>query len=139
MLVKCGADVNFLNLDNESPLNVAEANGEFSICRLLFKKRKEKKIMYRKSLHVCAKQNDLVMFKIHINKGGNVNERDEKMRTPLHVAMIFASDAICELLLRYGADVFAKDSYMDNPIQLAFYYGRFKLREKLLSDLPYFG
>ena len=52
------------------------------------------------------------------------------MRTPLHVAMIFASDAICELLLRYGADVFAKDGYMDNPIQLAFYYGRFKLREK---------
>ena len=63
----------------------------------------------------------------------------EKMRTPLHVTMIFASDAICELLLRYGADVFAKDGYMDNPIQLAFYYGRFKLREKLLSDLPYFG
>ena len=139
MLVKCGADVNFLNLDNESPLNVAEANGEFSICRLLLKKRKEKKIMYRKSLHVYVKQNDSVMFKIHINKGGNVNERDEKMRTPLHVTMIFASDAICELLLRYGADVFAKDGYMDNPIQLAFYYGRFKLRQKLLPDLPYFG
>ena len=139
MLVKCGADVNFLNLDNESPLNVAEANGEFSICRLLLKKRKEKKIMYRKSLHVCPKQNDLVMFKIHINKDSNVNERDEKMRTPLHVGMIFASDAICELLLRYGADAFAKDGYMDNPIQLAFYYGRFKLRQKLLPDLPYFG
>ena len=74
MLVKCGADVNFLNLDNESPLNVAEANGEFSTCRLLLKKCKEKKIMYRKSLHVFAKQNDSVMFKIHINKGGNVNK-----------------------------------------------------------------
>ena len=77
------------------------------------------------------------MFKIHINKGGNVNETDEKMRTPLHVAMIFADDAICDLLLRYGEDVNVKDSYMGDPIQLAFYYGRFKLREKLLSDLPY--
>ena len=139
MLVKFGADVNLLNLDNQSPLNVAEANGEFSICKLLVKKRKEKKITYRKALHICAKQNDLFMFKIHINKGDNVNETDEKMRTPLHVAMIFASDAICDLLLRYGADVHAKDSYMDDPIQLAFYYGRFKLRHKILYNLPYIG
>ena len=139
MLVKFGADVNLLNLDNQSPLNVAEANGEFSISKRLFKKRKEKKIMYRKPLHVCAKQNDLVMLKIHINKGEeNVNETDKNMQTPLHVAMIFADDAICDLLLRYRADVHAKDSYMDNPIQLGFSYGRFKLREKLLSDLPYF-
>ena len=136
MLVKFGADVNLLNLDNQSPLNVAEANGEFSICKLLLKKRKEKKITYRKALHVCAKQNDIDNCKIHI-KSVDVNETDEKMRTPLHVAMIFASDAICDLLLMYGADIHAKDSYMDDPIQLAFYYGRFKLREKLLSDLPY--
>ena len=137
MLVKFGADVNLLNLDNQSPLSVAEANGDYSLCKLLLKKRKEKKIMYRKALHVCAKQNDFVMFKVHINKVDNVNETDEKMRTPLHVAMIFASDAICDLLLRYGADIHAKDSYMDDPIELAFYYGRFKLREKILSDLSY--
>ena len=68
-----------------------------------------------------------------------MNETDEKMRTPLHVAIIFADDALCDLLLRHGADVHAKDSYMDDPIRLAFYYGRFKLREKLLSDLSYFG
>ena len=137
MLVKFGADVNLLNFDNQSPLSVAEANGDYSLCKLFLKKRKEKKIMYRKALHVYAKQNDLVMFKVHINKGDNVNETDEKMRTPLHVAMIFASDAICDLLLRYGADIHAKDSYMDDPIELAFYYGRFKLREKILSDLSY--
>ena len=139
MLIKFGADVNLLNLDNQSPLNVAEANSESSICTLLVKKRKERRIMYNKALHICAKQNDLVMCETHIHKGENVNETDEKMRTPLHVAMIFASDALCELLLRHGADVHAKDSYMDDPIQLAFYYSRFELRERLLSDLSYFG
>ena len=128
-----------LNLDDQSPLNVAEANSEFSICKLLLKKRKEKEITYRKSLHICAKQNDLVMFKIHINRGDNVNEIDEKMRTPLHVAMIFASDAICNLLLKYGTDVHAKDSYMDDPIQLAYYYRRFELRDRILYNLPYIG
>ena len=139
MLVKFGADVNLLNLDDQSPLNVAEANSEFSICKLLLKKRKEKEITYRKAFYICAKQNDLVMFKIHINKGDNVNETDEKKRTPLHVAMIFASDAICNLLLKYGADVHAKDTYMDDPIQLAYYYGRFELRDKILYNLPYIG
>ena len=78
------------------------------------------------------------MFKIHINSV-NVNETDEKMRTPLHVAMIFASDEICDLLLKGGADVHAKDSNMDDPIQLVFYYGRFKLRERILSNLSYIG
>ena len=138
MLVKFGADVNLLNLDNQSPLNVAEANGGFLICKLLVRKRKEKVIRYKKALHVFAKENDIDNCNIQI-KSVNVNETDEKMRTPLHVAMIFANYALCNLLLRYGADAHAKNSFMDDPIKLAFYYGRFKLREKLLFDLPYFG
>ena len=136
MLLKFGADVNLLNFNDQNPLNVAEAIDESSICKLLVRKRKEKKIIYKKALHICAKDNNLVMCKIHVNSV-DVNETDEKMRTPLHVAMIFANDAICDLLLKYGADVHAKDSYMDDPIQLAFYYGRVKLRERMLYDLPY--
>ena len=138
MLMKFGADVNLLNLDDQNPLNVAEENGEYSICKLLVRKRKEKRIMYKRALHICAKQNDLAMCKKHINSV-DVNEIDEKIRTPLHVAMIFASDAICDLLLKYGADIHAKDSNKDNPIQLAFYYGRFKLRERMLSNSSYIG
>ena len=138
MLVKFGADVNLINLDDQNPLNVAEAKGEYSICKLLVRKRKEKKIMYKKALHICAQKNDLAMSKIHV-KSVDVNETDEKMRTPLHVAMIFASDEICDLLLKRGADVHAKDSNMDDPIQLAFYYGRFELRERILSNLFYIG
>ena len=53
--------------------------------------------------------------------------------------MLFASDAVCKLFLKYGADVHAKDSYMDDPIQLAFYYGRFRLKENILCDLSYTG
>ena len=139
ILVKFGADVNLINLDGQNPLNVAEAICEYSICKLLVRKRKEKNIKYKKALHICAKENDLAMFKIHLNKGDNVNETDEKMRTPLHVAIIFAGDAICDLLLKHGADVRAKDSNMDDPIQLAFYHGRFELREGILSNLSYIG
>ena len=80
-------------------------------------------------MHISAKQNNLDMCKRHINVV-NVNETDEKMRAPLHVAMIFGSDAMCDLLLSYGADIYVKDSNRGDPIQLLFYYGCFKLREK---------
>ena len=151
-LVKFGADVNSVNFDDQTPLNLAEEYGEFSLCKRLVRKRKENKIMYNKQLHICVKQNDLDTCKRILMRGGlkeynkgtiiygvDVNEKDVKKRTPLHIAMIFASDPLCELLLKYGADIHAKDSYMDDPIQLAFYYGRFELRERMLCDLPYFG
>ena len=138
MLIEFGADVNLLNLDNQNPLNIAEGNGQFSICKLLLKKRKEKGIIYKKALHIYAKGNNFIMCKIRVNSV-NVNERDKMERTALHVAMIFGSDEICDLLLKHGADVHAKDSNMDDPIQLAFYYGRFELRERILSSVSYIG
>lgn len=138
MLIEFGADVNMFNVVGQSSLQIAEANFSFDIGRLLVKKRKEKKIRYNKALHISVRENDINACIID-NDSIDVNEIDEKMRTPLHVAIIFASDEICDLLLEYGADVFAKDINNDTPIQLAFYYGRLDLRNKLLTYLPYFG
>lgn len=138
MLVKFGADVNMMNIDGQSSLHIAEANLDFPICELLLKTRKEKTVMYKKALHIAVKANDLTMCKRYINNV-DINQTDEKKRTPLHVAMIFASNSICHLLLKYGAAVYARDSYNDTPVQLAFYHGRHDLREKLLPQLPYFG
>ena len=139
-LLKFGADVNIFNFESKNPLNVAERNVNWSICKLFIKrrKRKEKRILYKKALHICAKKDDLVMSNVHI-KSCNVNEEDEKGRTPLHVAMVFARDELCELLLKHGVDVNAKDSYNDSPVQLALYHGRHKLRENFLQNMAYFG
>lgn len=133
MLVKFGAEVNMININGQSSLHLAETNLDFPICRLLARTRKEKRVIYNRALHITVKGNDLTMCKKHIN---NV-ETDEKMRTPFHVEMIFASNSICHLLLKYGADVHTRDSYNDTPIQLLFYYGHHALREKLFPQLPY--
>ena len=140
MLLKFGADVNMFNFEDQSPLNVAEINKDYSLCKLFVKKRKrkEKRILYNKALHMSVRKDDFTTCKNLINSV-NVNETDEKGRTPLHIAVIFASDRLCELLLTYDADVYAKDSYNDSPIQLAFYYNRHTLREKFLRELTYFG
>lgn len=55
-----------------------EVIDESSICKLLVKKRKEKRVRYNRALHICAKDKDLVMCKKHINSV-DVNETDEKM------------------------------------------------------------
>ena len=78
------------------------------------------------------------MCNIHLNNV-NVNERYKIERTPLNIAVIFGIDEICDLLLKHGANVYAKDSNMDDPIQLAFYYGRFELRERFLPNVLYIG
>ena len=123
-----------------SPLNMAETKKDYSLCKLFVKKRKrkEKRILYNKALHIYVIKDDFTTCKNLINSV-NVNEIDERGRAPLHIAVIFASDKLCELLLTYGADVYAKDSYNDSPIQLAFYYNRHALREKFLRELTYFG
>ena len=140
MLLKFGADVNMLDLEEQTALNVAERGNNYSVCRLFVKKRKraEKNFLYYEKLHVCAREDDLIAC-IAIIHSANVNKTDERGRTPLHVAVIFASDKLCEILLEYGADVNAKDSFNDTPIQLAFYYGRHALRDKFLRELTYFG
>ena len=102
-------------------------------------KQKEKRILYSIALHIFARKNNLITCKKIINSV-NVNQRDERVRKPLHVAVICAGDKLCELLIEYGAEVNAKDSCNESLIQLAFCYGRPELKEKfLLQDLPYFG
>lgn len=56
---------------------MSENSGRSSICKLLVRKRKEKIIIYK--LHNCAKQNDSMNLKKHINSV-DVNETDEKMQ-----------------------------------------------------------
>ena len=140
MLLKFDADVNMLDLEHQTPLNVAESNLNYTICQRFVKKRahRENKIVYKKQLHVYARKNDLSACERHINSL-DVNKTGEKGRTPLHVAVIFATVELCELLLMHGADVNAKDNYNDSPIHLAFYYGRHALRRKFLFGLTYFG
>ena len=112
---------------------MAEANANFPIYQLLLKKRKrrEEGIKYTKALHNFLRNNDLTMCKTH-TKSVDVNETDEMMLTALHVAMIYVSNEICDLLLKNGADISAKNSYNDSPIQLAFYCNRRIFRETFL-------
>ena len=152
-LLKGGSDVNGLNANGETPFHIAESlgirkrqleqqqreyerNEYFDICNLLLTERQEKKVRYKLLLHRAVRDNDYHISRQHLASVG-VNEIDTMKRTVLHVAVIFASDKICDLLLSHDANVHAKDIYNDTPIQLAFYYGRNELREKMLARVHY--
>ena len=152
-LLKGGADVNGLNANGETPFHIAESlgirkrhlqqqqrdyeqNEYFDICNLLLTERQEKKVRYKLLLHLAIRDNHYDITRQHLASVG-VNEIDTMKRTALHVAVIFASDKICDLLLSHDANVHAKDIYNDTPMQLAFYYGRNELREKMLSKVHY--
>ena len=128
MLLKYNADVNKM-LEFRTPLNVAEEKGNYQIANLLVKERNEDKSFYKNPLHIAVKRGDYSSCKFHL-RTINVNSVDGKKRTPLHEAMIHARDDLCKLLLKNGADIYARDIFNDTPLQLAFYYyGRHELRE----------
>ena len=137
-LLKCGADINIFNSGGLTPLHVAKAISHYDICKLLVAKREEREITYKRALHLTARDNELDSFRIHL-ESVDVNDIGVMKRTPLHVALIFSCDEICELLLTQGADILAKDIYNDTPIHLGFYYKRVRLRERMLENLSYYS
>ena len=136
MLVDSNADVNKI-LENQTPLNIAEEMDNFLIANLLQKKRGRDRIFYRNPLHIAVKECDYHLCEFHL-KHINVNSVDRKNRTALHVAVMFSPDDICKLLVRNGADVYARDSYNDTPLQLAFYLGRHELRQIAIQEFSHY-
>ena len=126
MLLKYNADVNKM-LEFRSPLNIAEEKGNYRIANLLIKARNQDKSFYKNPLHIAVKEGDYSLCKFHL-RAINVNSIDEKKRTALHIAIMYAPDDLCKLLLKNGANIYARDMFNDTPLQLAFYYGRHELR-----------
>ena len=127
ILVKCNADVNKM-LEFRTPLNIAEEKGNYRIAKLLIQERNQDNSFYKNPLHIAVKENNYSLCKFHL-RTIPVNSVDEKKRTALHVAVMCASDYLCKLLLKNGANIYARDIFMDTPLQLAFYYKRHELRE----------
>ncbi len=89
MLVKAGADVNAIDNDRISPLDVAARINEFDIAEFL------------------------------INANANVHLQNRHGYTPLHTAASHGNDGICELLIKAGADVNARTANGHTPLHNA--------------------
>ena len=90
-------------------------------------------------IHDAAKSGDLAGVQAELDKGANVNAKNQNGATPLHRAAWFGHKEIVELLIAKGADVNAKDDsqsshYVGTPLNCAAWKGHKEIAELLIDN-----
>ena len=69
--------------------------------------------------HWAAKLGNIKMLRILLDYGKHHNQKDFKGRTPLYLAAVNNNREICDLLLRYKANIHLKDNYGNSASDVA--------------------
>lgn len=86
-----------------------------------------------RSLHEAVERGDLADVKRHLQRGADVNAKDEGGRTPLHWAAYGANKDVVECLINSGAAVNARDEIDWTPLHLAAWGGGKDVAELLID------
>jgi len=128
-------DLNYLNSLDHSIINDVQAR---------LNELKERRSQYNdgtlgilgpdEELIYAAIVGDLQSAKLALNKGADINARDEVINgTPLHLAIIEAHVNIISFLLSYSADVNVKDCFGRTPLDIALKNVNFIITHGLLA------
>ena len=90
-------------------------------------------------IHDAAESGDLAGVQAELDKGANVNAKNQNGATPLHRAAWFGHKEIVELLIAKGADVNARDDgqsshYVGTPLNCAAWKGHKEIAELLIAN-----
>ena len=114
ILASHGADLNVKDNSGQTPLDIAIDQKRKDIIELLLAKGAEVP-----SIHTAARTGNVENVKAFLEKGTNINEKDNSGLTPLHIAVSDDSKKVVEFLLAEGADVNAKDKWGYTPLYYA--------------------
>jgi len=127
LLLERGADLNAKNSENKTPLDVARERGQSDVARVI-----EEFTRMPSELFEAVKSGDAARVKELLEKGADVNARDNKGWTPLHLAAQKGHADVAELLIKNGADVNAKNNYGWTPLYAAAQEGHADVAELLI-------
>ncbi|RYP80672.1 hypothetical protein DL769_002354 [Monosporascus sp. CRB-8-3] len=88
---------------------------------------------YSTSLGIASSLGLEAVSKLLLDRGADIEAKDEYGQTPLSLAASFGYEAVVELLLNKGADIKAKDEFGRTPLSLAALYGHKAVLELLLD------
>jgi len=87
-----------------------------------------------KPLHYAAYAGDVEVCRLLLNKGADVNGRDNGDGTPLDTAAWAGNIAVVECLIAHGADVNAKEQHGWTPLYAAVCYGHDNVVRLLMAN-----
>ncbi|MHC4464183.1 MAG: ankyrin repeat domain-containing protein [Planctomycetota bacterium] len=129
LLIVSGADLNVKNKDGNAPGHVALGKNNSAILDLLIAKGVDVS-----SIHLAAYLGDTAKVMNFIEKGSDVNTKNQRGLTPLHYAARRGHKEIVEVLLANGADVDARDRTGRTPAERALLDGHNEIIELLISN-----
>jgi cytohesin len=124
LLIAKGANINAKNNKGQTPLDIALIRNQKDIVELL-----QTKGAGVSTIHAAVRLGDADKTRSFLEKGIDVNVRDENGATPLHLA---TNKDVVELLIAKGADVNAKDKNDCTPLHSAVKEGRQDVAELLV-------
>jgi ankyrin repeat protein len=117
LLLEKGINVNAKDEEGRTPLSVAAKRGHFSIAKLLRDRGA------KATLPVAAELGDLDEVQRLVNKGADINAKDDEGATALINACAQGHADVARLLLKNGADVNAENRYAWTALIVAAWKG----------------
>ena len=128
LLIVNGADVNAKDKDGNAPGHVALRKNNSAILDLLIAKGAN-----LASIHLSAYQGDLDKVRSFIEKGTDVDAKDDGNATPLHKAAIGGHKDVVELLIGNAANIHARDQWNYTPVHYAVWSWNTEVAELLIE------
>ena len=126
LLVDCGADVNVLNEDGQTPLHTAAGREKDcpELCSILLKHNAKIDAVDKdgnQPLHLACKRGHTRTSHLLLSNGADVNTLNGDGQTPLHTAAGGWKDCpeLCSILLKHNAKIDAVDKDGNQPLHLA--------------------
>ena len=162
LLLDSGADVDMQNNDKKTPFDLACENGKRDVAIFMARRSglsvpdivglepseaqgslpakeyiasgKSSDDEESDSLHIALVKGHIAVIWRQLDRGADVNERNELLQTPLHVASGRGQLEIVKTIIKYGADVNSRDNIGWTPLLTATQYGHIDVVKLLLDN-----